>query len=381
MKRRNSAPAPGDLSYHQLRKVALPEGTLFLKPGVRHHPDLPAGLNLFRKELPRQAGPVLDASGGAGAAALVARHAGLQASVRESSAAALRCALATHEHTGVRVEAELPWVDSALQAGLATLLLAPPGDKGNWRVQAELAGAARLLAAGGTLLAVMHRDSGAKRYEKLAAQYFSDSEVIGRDSGWRLLRATGAQEGPAVEASREFRVPGFEFDLTVLPGVYGAGKLDPGSALLLQHAGLASLQGASVLDLGCGYGILALAAAAAGASVTAVDDDLAAVRSCSLNLARNALAGTVLHSDVDSALPAGQRFDLILMNPPFHVGKGVRLELPEAFIDAAWRRLARKGVLWLVANRAQPYEEMLQGWSKVERVADQNGFKVIRAVR
>jgi 16S rRNA (guanine1207-N2)-methyltransferase len=379
VKRRNDAPAAAP-SYHQLRRVELPEGPLYLKPGMRHHPDLPAGLDMFRKWLPAQAGPLLDATGGAGAAALIARHAGLAATVHESSAAALRCALATHRDTDVKVHAELPW-PAGDSGSYATLLLAPPGDKGNWRVQAELAGAAGQLAPGGTLLAVMHRDSGAKRYEKLAAEYFSSTEVIGRDSGWRLLRAADARPGPDAELSRDFTVPGFDFNLTVLPGVYGAGKLDPGSALLLRSLDSASLAGASVLDLGCGYGILALAAAAAGASVTAVDDDLAAVRSCRLNLAGNSLEGTVLHSDVDSALPDSQRFGAVVMNPPFHVGKGVRLELPAAFIDAAWRRLERRGTLWLVANRAQPYEEMLQGWSRVERVADENGFKVIRAVR
>jgi 16S rRNA (guanine1207-N2)-methyltransferase len=367
-------------AYQQLQRVDLPEGTLFLKPGMRHHPGLPPGLDLLRKALPRQQGAVLDATGGAGAAALLARHAGLAASVREGSAAALRAALATHADTGVNVAAELPWAAEQLAAD-ATLLLAPPGDKGNWRVAAELAGAAGLLAEGGTLLAVMHRDSGAKRYEKLAAQFFARSEVIGRDAGWRLLRAGGALAAPGVELQRDFAVPGFDFDLTVLPGVYGAGKLDPGSALLLQHADLASLHGAQVLDVGSGYGILTLAAAAAGAVVTAVDDDLAAVRSTLLNLSRNQLAAQVLHSDVDIALGERQSFDAVIMNPPFHVGKGVRLDVPRAFIDAAFRRLVKRGTLWLVANRAQPYEEMLGGWSSVERVADEQGFKVLRAVR
>ena len=88
----------------------------------------------------------------------------------------------------------------------------------------------------------------------------------------------------------------------------------------------------SVLDMGTGSGICALFAARHTARVTAVDVSPAAVRCTRLNALLNGLEN---HIDVrlgDLFEPlAGQRFDLVLFNPPFYVGA------PKDMRDAAWR--------------------------------------------
>ena len=89
----------------------------------------------------------------------------------------------------------------------------------------------------------------------------------------------------------------------------------------------------------------------------------------------------MLHSDLDAGLAPAARFDTVLMNPPFHVGKGVRLDVSRAFAATARRRLKKGGELWLVANRALPYEALLADWASVHGLRDESGFKVIRAVR
>ena len=56
--------------------------------------------------------------------------------------------------------------------------------------------------------------------------------------------------------------------------------------------------------------------------------------------------------------------------------------LGAAFIAAAARMLAPSGRLWLVANRALPYEAPLAAaFAHVERIADEGGFKVFAAAR
>ncbi len=86
---------------------------------------------------------------------------------------------------------------------------------------------------------------------------------------------------------------------------------------------ISGLQAASVLDLGCGTGILALVAARYAQEVVGVDIDPRAVacasRNAELNLTRNVhfLLG-------DGYAPVGRQvFDLIIGNPPFYPAKGI----------------------------------------------------------
>ncbi len=352
----------------------LPAGEFLSKPGVRGHPGLPPGADTILKTDFGEAGSVLDASGTAGLGALAARSQGLESHVFEASAAALGCALKSGA-----AQAGLPW--DAPPGQPDTVLLQPQADRGNARVELEILSAASRLATG-RLLLLNHRDAGAKRFEKLAASLFASAEVIRRDKGWRLLDCRNALPSEVPPTQVEFEAAGLQLEAT--RGTFAAGKLDPGTRQLLEALGEPGwLAGRKVLDLGCGYGLLALVAALAGALVSALDDDLAAVRSAEANARRLALSDRirVLHSDLDAGLERADRFDTVLMNPPFHVGKGVRLDLPRAFIATARRRLAPGGELWLVANRALPYEPLLADWRKLQTVRDAAGFKVLRAVR
>jgi release factor glutamine methyltransferase len=87
-----------------------------------------------------------------------------------------------------------------------------------------------------------------------------------------------------------------------------------------------------VLDLGTGTGICAIAAAEAGARVVAVDINPAAVNCARLNVARRGLQESVdvRQSDLFDGV-AGERFDLVLFNPPYYRGR------PASVLDRAWR--------------------------------------------
>jgi release factor glutamine methyltransferase len=74
--------------------------------------------------------------------------------------------------------------------------------------------------------------------------------------------------------------------------------------------------GLSVLDVGCGSGLLSLAAARAGATVTAVDINIEAVRATAANAAANGLTVEVVPSDLFGEL-GDRRFDLVVVNPPY----------------------------------------------------------------
>ncbi|MEX2540392.1 MAG: methyltransferase [Trueperaceae bacterium] len=426
--------------YHAMTEVALPHGRLVIKAGVRGYPDTPPAGRIFREVPGDDRRPLVDASGTAGMVALAALQerapvggtarspesrpeswpesgrtrggapaeesrtgegapvpAGVaiveQVLVLEPSMAALRCARVTLSGSGRQATAGLPW---DLPPGLTSrLALAPPGDRGNARVIAEINAAAQALAPDGVLYIALHKDQGAKRYQKVVERLFRSTAVSARERGWRLVEARepvgrpGQDEempSPADAQSsagasspwRRFEAGGLK--LEALAGVHSAGRLDPGTEVMLGQVPWGKLTGRRVLDLGCGSGIIGLLAARAGARVVAVDDDLAAVASARRNCERLGLEMDIRHSDVDSAI-AGERFDVVLSNPPFHVGKGVRLMVPEAFIEAARALLVARGELWLVANRDLPYERFMGAWAGVERCADQSGFKVLRAQR
>ncbi|MFE4669740.1 HemK2/MTQ2 family protein methyltransferase [Streptomyces sp. NPDC056716] len=76
------------------------------------------------------------------------------------------------------------------------------------------------------------------------------------------------------------------------------------------------VNGAEVLDLCTGTGILALEAALLGARVTAVDISRRAVFTARCNAALNRRNIRVRHGDLAAAVP-GHRFDLVVSNPPY----------------------------------------------------------------
>jgi HemK-related putative methylase len=119
--------------------------------------------------------------------------------------------------------------------------------------------------------------------------------------------------------------------ILVLPGVANPHLLRTG-AFFAACLDAGELAGRSVLDLGTGSGVCALAAARHTGQVVAVDISRAAVRCARANALINQLEHRVdvRHGDLFEPV-AGERFDLVLFNPPFQLGT------PEDERDAAWR--------------------------------------------
>ena len=83
-----------------------------------------------------------------------------------------------------------------------------------------------------------------------------------------------------------------------------------------------------------------------------------------------------------AAEPVSERYDAIVMNPPFHTGRAAEPGLGQTLIRVAARALRPGGRLLMVANRQLPYEAVLgEAFSRVARIGDEQGFKVFDAVR
>jgi len=406
--------------------------TVRTKVGVRGHPGVDGALvalgEALRRGRVRPAGRALDLTGGPAALPAWAAPAGVASrwTVALGSAAALAAARATLADAAAgagacpgAAAAAGPGAgpDAGPGAALADLVVAlpwelagpfdwiawrPPADRGVRRVRAELAAVAGLLAPEGVAVLLQHKDEGAQRAEREAAERFAEVATVGRGGGWRVTTLRGPRPGAAPAPWADFEAPGGGARAVV--GAFAADKLDPGTAALLRALGARTdlpgardgdrpraPAGARVLDLGCGTGLLARAALAGGAGeVVAVDDDLAAVRSAAAQLAGDPRA-SVVHADLlRPAEPAGASgtaplggFDEVWCNPPFHVGRQVVGALSRAFVAAAHEALRPGGALWLVANRGLPYARELTGWAAHADVtpSGERSFTVWRAQR
>lgn len=352
----------------------------FHKRGSKDYPYLRSAIELLLKKAELTGSTFIDATESNGVIALAAKANKIICS--NTSFAALQCAQKTlTQQDNTTVQASSIW--QLEPQSTDTICLIPSTDKGNKRVELELLAAHNCLTEKGILYAVMNKDTGAKRYEKILSQNFARMDVIAKDKGWRLVKAIRHSKAENVDLE-SLKIVNFEADgilLTAQTGVYAAGKTDPGTKFLIEQLDFNDFASKQILDMGCGYGLLAIKAAMAGAKVIAVDDDYLAVISTRNNAKAHNLEIDVIHSDIDSSLASNQKFDVILMNPPFHLAKQVILDIPKAMLAAAEEHLSDYGVLYVVANKALPYEAELEQWGTVKQTALNNAFKVLEVRR
>ncbi|MCI0511531.1 16S rRNA m(2)G 1207 methyltransferase [Chromohalobacter marismortui] len=166
------------------------------------------------------------------------------------------------------------------------------------------------------------------------------------------------------------------------PGVFGHGKLDDGTRLLLETlpGALGDPAGRHLLDMGSGDGILAAWLGIRGASVSAVDSNAFAVAATRRTLEANRVAGNVWQSDVFGDVTGP--FDAIVSNPPFHQERAVDYGPAARLIREAPDKLVRGGSLILVANAFLPYPRVLADtFGDVTTLADDRRFRVYRAIK
>jgi 16S rRNA (guanine1207-N2)-methyltransferase len=279
-------------------------------------------------------------------------------------------------------------LDEAMPAQHFPLVLAlPPRQREESR--ALFAYAVRHAASGGSVLACQGNNEGARSGEADLARLVGPVQSLSKHkcrAYWATVSEANVDaqlldEWAALDAPR----PILHGRYVSRPGLFAWDRIDPASALLVEH--LPATLAGRVADLGAGYGYLASEVVRRCGQVGAID--LYEAEQRALEPARINLAAAVRESgravaiglhwhDVAAGLSA--RYDAIVSNPPFHQGRADQPELGQAFIASAAGALEPAGVLWLVANRHLAYEATLAARFAAVRIVDvRDGFKVIEA--
>jgi 23S rRNA (guanine1835-N2)-methyltransferase len=193
---------------------------------------------------------------------------------------------------------------------------------------------------------------------------------------------------------------GVAADRTVVnhAGVFSGERLDLGARFFLRNLPweLGQSPGAPsrdktvraptrIVDLGCGNGVLGLAAALAqpGAEVTFVDESYQAIASAKATMAANGLTSRTrfLVQDGLTDTPPDS-VDLVLNNPPFHTHQTTTDETAWRMFTGSRSALRPGGELWVVGNRHLQYHAKLRRlFGNCEVVAGDAKFVVLRAVK
>ncbi len=151
---------------------------------------------------------------------------------------------------------------------------------------------------------------------------------------------------PTAPRTLTLHLPDIRLELAADAGVFSAARVDRGTHVLLSEAPFPRAFG-EILDLGCGYGPIAIALAlrAPGATVWAIDVNVRALELARANARRLALGNVRVASPV--GVPPDVCFDAIYSNPPVRIGRSALQELLVEWLD----RLKAGGRAYLVVQK------------------------------
>ena len=183
---------------------------------------------------------------------------------------------------------------------------------------------------------------------------------------------------PSARQQLRLHLPDLSLDLVSDRGVFSSDRVDPGTKLLLSEAPVPGELTGDVLDLGCGYGAIAVTVArrALATTVWALDVNERALALAAENATVAGVGGRV-RAVTAADVPADVRFTAIYSNPPIRIGKPALQELLTMWLA----RLTPDGVAWLVVQKHLGSDSLATwlrtGGFAIERTSSRMGYRIL----
>jgi 16S rRNA G1207 methylase RsmC len=172
-------------------------------------------------------------------------------------------------------------------------------------------------------------------------------------------------------------------DINALPGVFSRDHMDIGSRFFIHQLNKLDLTG-TVIDLGCGNGLLSLACLnnndSSKLQFILCDDSSLALASAKQNLEAREI-NNAQYKHTDALLNVSELADTILCNPPFHSGNRISTAAAERMFQQARKQLKQDGQLLVIANRHLPYAPILKKhFKKINTLASDSKFVIYQCL-
>lgn len=247
----------------------------------------------------------------------------------------------------------------------------------------RIADAIERTGEGGTIVVAGGKEDGIASLRKRLGGLVEIADHLPKYHGtvlWFRRDATALAAAAALRADNPDTLVDGRFHTA--PGMFSFDRIDTGSRLLVEY--LPDDIKGKVADFCAGWGYVAAEVAAKAKELKALElfeADYDALEAARRNLQVEGMEPRFHWQDLLKE-PVERRFDMVVMNPPFHQDRDGDPEVGQRMIRAASAALKPGGRLYMVANRHLPYQPVLAGaFAWHEELAVEGGFRIWTARR